>query len=92
MIVGGAIGLHLVALLLPDDDDVAGVPAGVDDSAEVACGEVVNVARLMLALLWYAVPARGTLGIPELMPLFLDVVFIFDLRGSHNVESITGRS
>jgi hypothetical protein len=35
VIVGGAIGLHLVALLLPGDDDVAGVPAGVDDSAEV---------------------------------------------------------
>jgi hypothetical protein len=35
MIVGGAIGLHLVALLLPGDDDMAGIPAGVDDSAEV---------------------------------------------------------
>jgi hypothetical protein len=28
MIVGGAVDLHLVALLLPGDDDVAGVPAG----------------------------------------------------------------
>jgi hypothetical protein len=30
MIVGGAIGLHLVALLLPGDDDVVGILAGVD--------------------------------------------------------------
>jgi hypothetical protein len=26
MVVGGAIGLHLTVLLLPGDDDVAGVP------------------------------------------------------------------
>jgi hypothetical protein len=33
-------------------------------------------------------PVRGTLGIPELMPLFLDVIFIFNLHGSHSVESM----
>jgi hypothetical protein len=33
MIVGGAVGLHLVAVLLSGDDYVAGVPADVDDSA-----------------------------------------------------------
>jgi hypothetical protein len=28
MIVGEAVGLHLIALLLPGDDNVASVPAG----------------------------------------------------------------
>jgi hypothetical protein len=88
MIVGGAIGLHLVVLLLPGDDDVAGVPTNIDDSAEVACGAVIEVARLMLVLFWYVLLARGTLGVPELIPLFLDTVFIFDLHGSHSVESM----
>jgi hypothetical protein len=88
MIVGGAIGLNLVALMLLGDDDVAGVPAGVDDSAEVACGAVVEVATLVLVLFWYVLSARGTLGVPDLMLLFLDIVFIFDLCSSHSVESM----
>jgi hypothetical protein len=50
MIVGRAVGLHHIVLLLPGDDDVVGVLAGVDDSAEVACGAVVEVARLVLVL------------------------------------------
>jgi hypothetical protein len=76
MIVGGAVGFHLIALLLPGDDDIASVPAGVE------------VARLMLVLFWYVLLACGTLGVPELMSLFLDVIFIFDLHGSHSVESM----
>jgi hypothetical protein len=88
MIVGGAVGLHLIALLLPGNDDVVGVPADIDDNAEVACGAVVEVARLMLVLYWYVPPTCGMLGVPKLMPLFLDVIFIFDLRGSHSVESM----
>jgi hypothetical protein len=88
MIRGRAVGLHLITLLLPGNDDLAGVPAGVDDSAEVPCGAVVEVARLMLVLFWYMLPARGTLGISEFLLLFLDVFFIFDLRVSHSVESI----
>jgi hypothetical protein len=43
MIVGGAIDLHLIALLLPGDDDVAGVSASIDDSAEVTRGGVIGV-------------------------------------------------
>jgi hypothetical protein len=56
MIVGGAVGLHLIALLLRGDDDVVGVPADIDDSAEVTCGKVVEVALPLLVLLDYAVP------------------------------------
>jgi hypothetical protein len=88
MIVGGLVGLHLVTLLLLGDDDVVGVPAGVDDSAKVACGVVVEAAKLVLVLFWYALPVRGTLSVPKLMPLFLDIVFIFDLRSSHSVNSM----
>jgi hypothetical protein len=85
MIVGGAVGLHLIALLLPGNYDIASVLVGVDDSAEVACGAVLEVSRLMFL---YALPMRSTLGISELMPLFLDVIFIFNLRGSHSVENM----
>jgi hypothetical protein len=42
--VGGAVGFHFFMLLLPGNDDVAGVPADVDDSAEIACWGVVQVA------------------------------------------------
>jgi hypothetical protein len=38
LIVGGAVGFHFFALLLPGNDDIAGVPASVDDSAEVVRG------------------------------------------------------
>jgi hypothetical protein len=62
MIVGGAVGLHLIAPLLSGDDDIAGVPAGVNDSAEVACGAIVEVSRMILVLFWYAMSARSKLG------------------------------
>jgi hypothetical protein len=88
MIVGGAVGLHLVTLLVPGDDDIVGILAGIDNSVEVTFGAVVEVARLMLVLFWYALPTRGTLDVLELMPLFLDIVFILDLHGSHSVESM----
>jgi hypothetical protein len=31
LIVGGAIGFHFFTLLLPGNDDVAGIPSSVDD-------------------------------------------------------------
>jgi hypothetical protein len=70
-IVGGAIGLHLIALLLPGDDDVAGVPAGVDDSVEVALGGVLEVATPLLVHLDRAVPAFGMLRIDEFTAFLL---------------------
>jgi hypothetical protein len=42
--MGGAVGFHSFALLLPGNDDIADVPASVDDSAEVAHGGVIEVA------------------------------------------------
>jgi hypothetical protein len=86
MVVGGVVGLHLIAFLLPSKDDVAGVPGVVDDSAEVARGAVVEVAMLMLVLFWYALSARGALGVSKLVPPFLDAVFILDLHGTHGVK------
>jgi hypothetical protein len=35
MTVGGAVGLHLVALLLSGDNDVVSIPADVDDSVRL---------------------------------------------------------
>jgi hypothetical protein len=61
MLVGGVVGFHLVALLLPDDDDVVGVLANVDDGVEVARGTAVEVALPSLVLLDYAVPAFSAL-------------------------------
>jgi hypothetical protein len=81
MIVGGAVGLHLVALLLLGDDDVVGVPADVDDSAEVTHVGDVEVALPLLVLLDYAVPAFGALCVPELAVLLLSAVSIFYLDG-----------
>jgi hypothetical protein len=85
MIVGGAIGLHLVAFLLPDNDDVADVPASVDDSAEVTRG-VVEVALPLLALLDYAVPAFGVLCVSEPAAFISHAVFVFLLCGVNGIE------
>jgi hypothetical protein len=41
LIVGGAVGFHFFTLLLPSNDDIAGVPPSVDDGAKVARGGVV---------------------------------------------------
>jgi hypothetical protein len=88
VIVVGVVSFHLDAFLLPGDDDVVDVSINVDDVVEIHSGEVIEVARLMLVLFWYALPMHGMLGVLELAPLLLDVVFIFDLHGFHGVESI----
>jgi hypothetical protein len=88
MIVGG--GLHLVELLLLGDDDVAGVPAGVDDSVGVTHGGVVEVALSLLVLLYYAVPAFGTLCISEPASFVSHAIFVFLLYGVNGVESELG--
>jgi hypothetical protein len=79
MIVGGAIGRHLIALLLPGDDDVAGVLANVDDGAKVGHGGVVEVAAPLLVHLDHMVLAFGALRLDEPMMFLLDVICIFCL-------------
>jgi hypothetical protein len=80
--VGWVVGFHFDVFLLPGDDDVASVSANVDDIAEIGCGGVVKVARLMLLLLLrYALPAFGVFGIPEPAAFFLNAIFIFYLHG-----------
>jgi hypothetical protein len=76
-LVGGAIGLHLVMLLLPSDDDVAGVLAGVDESAEYTHRGVVEVALPMLLLLDYVLLAFSVLCISNLAAFVSHTVFIF---------------
>jgi hypothetical protein len=48
VVVGGAVGLHFDAFLLPGNDDVGGVPTKVDDVVEISGGEVVEVVGLMM--------------------------------------------
>jgi hypothetical protein len=43
LIAGGAVGFHFFTLLLPGNDDIAGIPASVDDGVKVARGGVVKV-------------------------------------------------
>jgi hypothetical protein len=54
--MGGAVGFHVFAFLLPGNDDIAGVPANVDDGAKVVRGGVVEVASPPLVRLDHAVP------------------------------------
>jgi hypothetical protein len=84
MTVGGAIGLHLIALLLPGDGDIAGIPTGIDDGAEVTCRGVVEVASPPLVRLDCAVPAFSKLRIDEFTMFLLDVICIFYLVLSRN--------
>jgi hypothetical protein len=87
VIVGGAVDFHFFALLLPGDDDVAGIPASIDDGAEVSRGTIIEVALPSLVLLDHAVPTFSALCVPELAAFFLDVVFIFYLDGVCNIET-----
>jgi hypothetical protein len=86
-LTGRALGLHLVVLLLPGDDDVAIIPANIDDSAEFGRGGVVEVALPSLVLLDYAVLAFAALCIPEIVAFLLSIVSIFYLDGVCNVET-----
>jgi hypothetical protein len=79
LIVGGAVGFHFFTLLLRGNDDIAGVPASIDDGAKVARGGVMEVSAPLLVHLNRAVPAFGTLRIDEPMAFLLDVICVFYL-------------
>jgi hypothetical protein len=79
LIVGGAVGYFFFALLLPGNDDIAGVQFSVDDSAEVACGGVVEVAAPLLVHFDHVVPMLGTLHIDEPTVFLLGVICVFYL-------------
>jgi hypothetical protein len=79
LIVGGAVGFHFFALLLPCNDEIVGVLASFDDGAKVACGGVVEVAAPQLVCLNLAVPSFGTLRIDEPTMFLLDVICVFYL-------------
>jgi hypothetical protein len=61
VVIGGTISFYLDTLLLPGDDDIASVPADVEDVAEVGRGDVIEVARLVLLSLHRVFAALGTL-------------------------------
>jgi hypothetical protein len=79
LIVGGPVGCHFFTLLVPSNDDIASVPANVDDGMKVTYGGVVEVAAPLLVHLDHVVPAFGTLRIDEFTVFLLDVICIFYL-------------
>jgi hypothetical protein len=79
LIVVCAVGFCFFALLLPGNDDIAGVPASVDDGAKVARGGVVQVAAPLLVRLDRAVLVFGVLRIDEPTTFLLDVICVFYL-------------
>jgi hypothetical protein len=79
LIVGGAVGFHFFTLLLPGNDDIAGIPANVDGGTKVAHGGVVEVAALLLVRLDHTVPAFGAVRIAEPTAFLLDVICVFTL-------------
>jgi hypothetical protein len=89
VVVGGAVGLHFNAFLLPGDDDATSVSTSVDDIAEIDRGEVIEVVGLML--LQRAMTAFGVFGVSEPAVFSLDVVFGCYLHGVCGVESVFGR-
>jgi hypothetical protein len=80
LIVSGAVGFHFFTLLLPGNDDIADIPASVDDGVKVACGGVVEVAAPLLVCLDRAVPMFGTLRIDEPTTFLLDAICVFYLN------------
>jgi hypothetical protein len=95
LIVGGAVGCHFFALLLPSNDDIAGVPASVDDGTKVTRGGVMEVAAPLLVHLERAAPALGMLRIDEPTVFLLDVICIFYLdvvRDSLSIVTTTSSS
>jgi hypothetical protein len=76
VLIGGIVGFYLDTLLLPGDDDIAGVLADVGDVAEICRGEVVEVAGLVLLSLHRVFYALGTFGVSGPASFSLNVVFI----------------
>jgi hypothetical protein len=70
---------HFFALLLPRDDDIAGVPASIDDGLKVTCGEVLEVTASLLVRLDSTVPVLGALRIDEPAAFLLDVICVVHL-------------
>jgi hypothetical protein len=71
---------HFSTLLLPDNDDIAGVPASVDDGSNVTRGEVMEVMASLLVGLDGSVSTLGVLRIDEPAAFPFDLIFIFHLH------------
>jgi hypothetical protein len=79
LVVGGAMGFHFFALLLPGNDDIAGVSTSVDDGSKVTHGEVVEVTASLLVHLDGTVPSLGALRIDEPAAFLLGVICVVHL-------------
>jgi hypothetical protein len=79
LIAGGAVGFHFLALLLPGNDDLAVIPASIDDGTKVARGVVMEVTAPLPVCLDGVVPALGALRIDEPVRFLLDVICVVHL-------------
>jgi hypothetical protein len=79
LIAGGAVGFHFFALLLPSNDDIACVPASIDDGTKFSCGGVVEVTAPLLVRRDGAVPVLGVLRIDEPAVFLFYVICVFHL-------------
>jgi hypothetical protein len=79
LIVGGVVCFRFFTLLLPGNDDIAGVPASFNDGTKVARGGVMEVAAPLLIRLDRVVPALGLFHIDEPTTFLLDVIYVFYL-------------
>jgi hypothetical protein len=51
LVACSAVGFHFFTLLPPGNNDIAGVPASVDDGSTITRGEVVEVMASLLVVL-----------------------------------------
>jgi hypothetical protein len=80
LVAGGAVGFHFFALVPSGNDDIAGVPASVDDGSKVTSGEVMEVSPSLLVRLDGTVPALGALRIDEPATFLLNVICVIHLH------------
>lgn len=76
LVIGATLGFHLDTFLLSRNDD----------DAEVSHGEIIEVVRLMLVLLFDVVPALDAVDIFELTTFLSNIINIFFVRDVHGVE------
>jgi hypothetical protein len=79
LVACGAVVFHFFVLQLPSNDDIASIPANVDDGSKVTRGEVMEVTASLLVRFDSAVPALGALCIDEPTMFLLDVICIVHL-------------
>lgn len=74
LVMGGVVGFDFFALLSPSDDDIASIPANVDDCLKIASGRIMEVTASLMVHLRCATPTLGMLCIVDLALLLLGAI------------------